>query len=83
VKDNEKPADPQRHDNTHHGDHTAPQTASGYYCRPCHLGRLSKRLLDEGRCAYLRDHGWESVRLVRYVDWATSPENSLIIGLAP
>merc|ERR1711964_187424 len=30
------------------------------------LGILSKRLLDEGRCAWLRSHGW-SARLLHFV----------------
>merc|ERR1712146_124680 len=36
------------------------------------LGHLSKRLVDEGRIAWLLENGWKC-RLVRFVDRETSP----------
>lgn len=43
------------------------------------LGHLSKRLIDEGRLAWLGDVGW-SHRLVRFVERDTSPENALLLA---
>eukprot|EP00929_Paragymnodinium_shiwhaense_P041071 TRINITY_DN21362_c0_g1_i2.p1 TRINITY_DN21362_c0_g1~~TRINITY_DN21362_c0_g1_i2.p1 ORF type:complete len:578 (+),score=97.36 TRINITY_DN21362_c0_g1_i2:109-1842(+) len=43
------------------------------------LGHLSKRLLDEGRLAWLRQQGWDG-RLVRFVRRQTSPENALLLA---
>jgi hypothetical protein len=45
------------------------------------LGIFAKRLLNEGRASWLRrQEGWKSVRLVRYVDEETTPENTLLLG---
>eukprot|EP00937_MAST-01D_sp_MAST-1D-sp2_P001422 g1422.t1 len=43
------------------------------------LGHLCKRLLDEGRSAWLREQGWRS-RSVRFVLRETSPENVLLLA---
>ena len=43
------------------------------------VGVMSKRLLDEGRAAWLRQLGWEA-RLVAFVEKETSPENTLLIA---
>ena len=43
------------------------------------LGRLARRLLEEGRLRYLREHGWDA-RLVRYVDASVTPDNLAIIA---
>jgi hypothetical protein len=43
------------------------------------VGVMSKRLLDEGRAAWLRRYGWEA-RLVQFVEKGTSPENTLLIA---
>eukprot|EP00927_Polykrikos_kofoidii_P015474 TRINITY_DN16883_c0_g1_i1.p1 TRINITY_DN16883_c0_g1~~TRINITY_DN16883_c0_g1_i1.p1 ORF type:complete len:578 (-),score=72.01 TRINITY_DN16883_c0_g1_i1:14-1747(-) len=43
------------------------------------LGHLCKRLIDEGRLAWMRDSGW-NCRLVRFVDRQTSPENALLLA---
>ena len=41
--------------------------------------RLARRLLEEGRLRYLREHGWDA-RLVRYVDASVTPDNLAIIA---
>ena len=47
------------------------------------VGVLAKRLLNEGRAAWLRRQpGWEGVRLVRYVDSSVSPENQLLVAFS-
>ena len=43
------------------------------------LGRLARRLLEEGRLRYLREHGWDA-KLVRYVDASVTPDNLAIIA---
>jgi len=43
------------------------------------LGHLCKRLIDEGRLAFLVREGWDC-RLVRFVDRETSPENVLLLA---
>merc|ERR1712032_1441236 len=43
------------------------------------LGHLCKRLIDEGRMAFLVREGWDC-RLVRFVDRETSPENVLLLA---
>jgi tRNA:m4X modification enzyme len=42
-------------------------------------GRRAKDLLDEGRAAFLRTHGFEA-RLMRHVDASVTPENVLVLG---
>ena len=44
------------------------------------LGLMARRLLTEGRLAYLRSHGFPNARVVRYVDEAVSPENVLLLA---
>ena len=44
------------------------------------LGLLARRLLTEGRLAYLRSNGFPGARVVRYVDEAVSPENVLLLA---
>ena len=39
----------------------------------------ARRLLEEGRLRYLRDHGFEAT-LVRYVEAATTPDNLAIVA---
>ena len=46
------------------------------------LGRLARRLLEEGRCEFLRERGFE-VTLVRYVDASVTPDNLAIIARRP
>lgn len=46
------------------------------------LGHVSKRVIDEGRLAWLRDQGWSS-RVVRFVQREVSPENSLLLAEPP
>ena len=43
------------------------------------LGLKARRLLEEGRLRYLRDHGFEAT-LVRYVEAATTPDNLAIVA---
>ena len=43
------------------------------------LGHCAKRLLDEGRAAWLREQGWQA-RLVRFVRREASPENVLLLA---
>jgi hypothetical protein len=44
------------------------------------LGRKARRLLEEGRIRYLRDHGFEDAHLVRYCDESITGDNFVIIG---
>ena len=37
-------------------------------------------MLDLGRVAFLRSHGYRNARLVRYVDASVSPENVLVVA---
>ena len=46
------------------------------------LGLMAKRLIDEGRVAFLRAHGW-TTRLVSYVGKDVTPENCLLLAVAP
>ena len=43
-------------------------------------GRRAKDVLDLGRVAFLRSHGYRNARLVRYVDASVSPENVLVVA---
>ena len=43
------------------------------------VGTLWRRLLDLGRVAWLRERGWTSAHLVRYIDARTSAENVLLV----
>jgi hypothetical protein len=43
------------------------------------VGVMSKRLLNEGRAAWLRECGWQA-RLVEFVEKGTSPENTLLVA---
>eukprot|EP01059_Diplonema_ambulator_P036405 TRINITY_DN9059_c0_g1_i1.p1 TRINITY_DN9059_c0_g1~~TRINITY_DN9059_c0_g1_i1.p1 ORF type:complete len:693 (+),score=157.20 TRINITY_DN9059_c0_g1_i1:652-2730(+) len=43
------------------------------------LGRLSRRIIEEGRMHYLRK-SWRSVRLVEYVPHAVSPDNLFLLA---
>ena len=47
--------------------------------RCCALGRLARRLLEEGRLRQLRAHGFDA-HLVRYCDATTAPDNLAIIA---
>ena len=48
--------------------------------RRCHaLGRLARRLIEEGRLRHLRAHGFDA-HLVRYCDAAVAPDNLAIIA---
>ena len=44
------------------------------------LGKQCKRVIDAGRLAFLRDHGFSNSRLVTYCDPVLSPENVLILA---
>jgi len=45
------------------------------------IGIMSKRLLNEGRAAWMREvQGWRRVELLRYVDAAASPENQVLLA---
>ena len=43
------------------------------------VGRRAKDVLDEGRAAFLREHGFEA-RLCTYVDASVTPENVLLVA---
>jgi hypothetical protein len=43
------------------------------------LGRKARRLLEEGRMMYLRDHGFDA-HLVRYCDASITNDNLAIIA---
>ncbi len=44
------------------------------------IGAQCKRLIDAGRCQYLRDNGFPSAEAVQYVDGAVSGENWLLLA---
>merc|ERR1711871_1346048 len=44
------------------------------------VGILSKRLLNEGRAAWLAQQGWSRVELCRYVTPDVTPENQVLLG---
>jgi hypothetical protein len=49
------------------------------FARASQLGRQARRILEEGRVMYLRDHGFD-VRLVRYCDDNITGDNLAIIA---
>ena len=51
------------------------------FARVCELGRHARRLLEEGRLRYLREHGgFDAVHLVRYCAGTITSDNLCIIA---
>ena len=50
------------------------------FTRACELGRMVRRVLEEGRMRYLRDAGFEDVRLVKYCTAEITGDNLAIIA---